>query len=678
MYRSYRTSVCHSAPIPFAIALAVFYCGHAAALGLGELSVRSHLGSRFHAEVRLIESAVDNRTADSCFRIDNSGDGDSGIPSLTRAFFRIERHRDLALLVITSDQTINEPIVEVNLRAGCGSEIVRRYTALIDPAPQKGDDRQAATLLPTKAVPVITDRRGNEKQPNTWTVAEGETARSIAQALFDKHPRAQRHFLAALGAENPQLDFGARGETPLTAGTVLTIPDMKRVLPAPPVTGEAQTPPQVPQENATDVPAARKRVPAHNPSERLADRLVISGNTDDAFPTAGSAELVLQPSTSLSTHLSDRISDDRRALLRVEYRLLNSLYVQAEQQLAVAEQIRDLEASFEALKAATDNAGQHRTTGVTQPPSGEESKAVSAKDGTQTPVSTSIPERPAKTGAPQDEGGLRGWIEVLAIVGLIGALAAILFRNSRKRLSKSEEVMDEEDSGIRPLVAADEVPPAYDAPFSATTVLSSMPDVAPVLPVDGQTIPARTESNDDKRDLQFKHFELDEVVDYTTVMELAEIMLSFGRIRGAAQSLEEFLAQNPNSALVPWLKLLEIYRSNGMREEYEQCSTKLREHFNVSSGPWESATGGLTEPIATIDEEELPIDDLLQRLPTIGSIPHLPESIRQAWDTPNGLAYLKNLLRDTRGGSRNGFPLPIARELLVLIDQLEARTQRTQ
>ena len=158
-------------------------------------------------------------------------------------------------------------------------------------------------------------------------------------------------------------------------------------------------------------------------------------------------------------------------------------------------------------------------------------------------------------------------------------------------------------------------------------------------------------------------------------MELAEIMVSFGRIKGATQALEEFLEHDPGAALVPWLKLLEIYQMNDMRAEFEACSTRLKAHFNVSPGIWESAGDNLKELIATVDEKDLSIETLLQRMSTIVAFPHLKENIQKAWDSPEGLAYLKNLLSDTRNGSRGGFPLPIARELLFLIDLLKIRSQ---
>jgi len=59
-------------------------------------------------------------------------------------------------------------------------------------------------------------------------------------------------------------------------------------------------------------------------------------------------------------------------------------------------------------------------------------------------------------------------------------------------------------------------------------------------------------------------------------LELAEIMLSFGRVSGAAKTLEEYLAALPQESVRPWIRLLQIYQRNGMRDEFEALTLKLK------------------------------------------------------------------------------------------------------
>jgi hypothetical protein len=166
---------------------------------------------------------------------------------------------------------------------------------------------------------------------------------------------------------------------------------------------------------------------------------------------------------------------------------------------------------------------------------------------------------------------------------------------------------------------------------------------------------------------------VEEADDSSTVLELAEIMVSFGRIKGAAQALAEYLENNPDTSLFPWLKLLEIYRTNDMQDEFVAWSARLRAHFNVAPATWEEAGECLGERIEPLNENDLSIEDMLCKLPTVALFPHVRAGILRTWDTNEGVAYLKHLLRDTRNGQRTGFPLSIARELLFLLDLQESR-----
>ena len=161
------------------------------------------------------------------------------------------------------------------------------------------------------------------------------------------------------------------------------------------------------------------------------------------------------------------------------------------------------------------------------------------------------------------------------------------------------------------------------------------------------------------------------------VLELAEIMLCFGRARGAEQALEGFVNARPLVALTPWLKLLELYRQNGQRQAFEVLGLRLRRHFNVASPEWESV-GEVFEELAFVDEEpSASIDQLLPQLPTLGGVGRISTQISRTWGSPECLTYLNKLLRDNRDGERQGFAAEAVRELLLLIDRMESRLART-
>jgi hypothetical protein len=155
----------------------------------------------------------------------------------------------------------------------------------------------------------------------------------------------------------------------------------------------------------------------------------------------------------------------------------------------------------------------------------------------------------------------------------------------------------------------------------------------------------------------------EEKTDINPVMELADIMLSFGRVEGAAQTLKEYIEANPQEALQPWVKLLDIYRSGDMHEQFDDLAQKLNRNFNVELQQWDP------EP----PPAELAGSDNPAKANSLEEMPHICEQIVSRWGRDGCLDYLHQLLRDNRGGQRSGFTLPIVQEILLLIEILVAR-----
>ncbi|MCX7896966.1 MAG: hypothetical protein N2441_03755 [Rhodocyclaceae bacterium] len=136
-------------------------------------------------------------------------------------------------------------------------------------------------------------------------------------------------------------------------------------------------------------------------------------------------------------------------------------------------------------------------------------------------------------------------------------------------------------------------------------------------------------------------------------LELAEIMLSLGLGHGAAQTLIEQIHREPKRALRHWLKLLEIYRREGMHEAFDQAAEELRRHFNVRPEDWQPSHR--------------------PKGPSIEDFPHIIERLVSSWGKPTCREYIENLLLDNRGGKRSGFPQSVAEELLLLSAILRER-----
>ena len=138
-----------------------------------------------------------------------------------------------------------------------------------------------------------------------------------------------------------------------------------------------------------------------------------------------------------------------------------------------------------------------------------------------------------------------------------------------------------------------------------------------------------------------------------STIELAEIMLSFGRINSAAEALTNFIEKNPKDAFAPWLKLLEVYRANGQRTEFDKIALKLNKTFNVWTVDWDN------------------FSDVLDPAHSLETMTHIVERVQKLWGSRKCQAYLQYLLRDTRDETRRGFPLTAIGDILCLNDILE-------
>ncbi len=151
---------------------------------------------------------------------------------------------------------------------------------------------------------------------------------------------------------------------------------------------------------------------------------------------------------------------------------------------------------------------------------------------------------------------------------------------------------------------------------------------------------------------------IDEAVEETadehdSAVELADIMVSFGRVQGAAETLADFIRSNPKQAITPWLKLMDVYRLAGMRMEFDALARQLNKTFNVKTVTWDN-----------FDEARKPVK-------TLEDLPHIARELTRIWGTRTCQAYLEKLLRDNRDGSREGFPISIIDDILALAAILE-------
>ena len=634
------------------VALLLFLgVSQAIALELGEITALSRLGQPFKAEVQLLERTGEARLAAQCFKVSQDGNANKGLFSLAAGRVTLTRNDDTSRLLIASDQLINEPVVHLNVRVVCGPFQYRSYTLLMDPASRlAAPASRLASLAPQGSKSVnraVVEESAQQSAVNPtvsgpeWQCAEGESARSIAASVFPNNSSAQSRFLSALLNANPDRVLGARGEKRLAAGTVLRLPETRHL----------------PTEKAV----------------KIADTQISKASASLASP--------LIPSPPLPAKIAPATSADSLSVPPV---------VEAQ---SLSEQIQALEASLSASARATKSVDPSATVPLspTELPASPPTPQEQLPPPPPSSLSQSVPPAAIKpavtpkvpsvsvTEAEYDYGItgflleiFSGWeTESLALLGLLVLLLLWKFTRARRarRVLTNKPINDDSINPARrdPISIIEE-----DARSAAKTAQVRHETNVALLGTKEEIIEEKIEPAPAAVPLAIK-----EDHEFNPVMELAEIMLSFGRVKGAAQALQEYIEKSPDEALQPWMKLLEVYRQGDMREEFAGVSEKLKLHFNVAPADWDSMADCASRPVTPIDEETASIEQLLNHLPNIARMSRIRDEVTRTWDSPEGFEYLNSLLRDNRAGERQGFPLATVSELLYLMDILEKRLSHT-
>lgn len=229
---------------------------------------------------------------------------------------------------------------------------------------------------------------------------------------------------------------------------------------------------------------------------------------------------------------------------------------------------------------------------------------------------------PAAAASADSEGGWP-WLTMFGSAGTVLLAGLLLYRRRPAGQPEVEAAVSPETIAVEPVV-----PPITEKPLP--------PAVAE------EVWPASVQPAED-----------DAITDADLSLELADVMVSMGLGGGAVQTLEGHIRQHPRQALFHWLKLLDVYRRFGQRDEFEQAAAELQHHFNIAPPDWQARQAG--GPV-----------------PTLENYPHITSRLQELWPRRSCVQYLNRLLEDNRGGTRTGFAQPVVEEILLLLDLLRA------
>lgn len=580
------------------------------AIGFGEITLQSRIGEPLMAEVPILGSEGTPPIA-TCFSLIALRGSD--FPVVTAAKPRLIRRGPVYILQLVGNRPVSEPIFAIGLQAACGYDLERQYVLMPEPPIELAQTTSVASAPPPP---------GRVGRTTVWQAREGQTIEDIADAHAPTGTAERDRLLAALKRANPDI----APDMPLAEGAPVNMPTRQPARP-PRRENSVATNPSADAGRSTTTRAPKPVAPAAKTppppvaSPAGADRLVLGGASETSRPSQTG-------NSGLAT-----LAETKERLLKLESTL------------------HRLTLEMEKMDQAIDLA----------------TKAIEVQNRLQLAQNVQIPSAPsvaAVTPAHAESSG--NWLELLlsAAVGATASIGMAQYLGRRRRYPGDDqvplafsgyhvEVVPSQPPGSTPLskevpVVSPEKPNPPPSPAiapSAPLAPVAPPSVAPLFAAPECDIPLQPEPEVIEAKYEDEH----------SVLALAEIMLSFGRLRGAADTLAEHIEQNLPQSFEPWNMLLDLYRRGGMRQEFEALAAKMRDRFNANIPAW--------------NDTATPISGLK----TLEDFPHAIAKTSRLWGYQEGIDYLYSLVHDTRAGQRNGFPLEVVEEIALLMRvQVEA------
>jgi hypothetical protein len=205
------------------------------AMSLGAADVRSSLGQSLQVAIPLMLDGAEGDLGADCFRLERGNDAD--LPQLNDARLKLARSGGVAVLQITTQRPVNDPVLSFSVATQCNASIRRNYTILLD-TPAAIPARQAVAAVSTPETNTVTDNTVTSTLPMqaaTPSPRQPDTRRTQQRvhkspALpVPRQPRVRPNARATLVIESAAPPIKAASTQP--GGMVLRISPSLRFLP---------------------------------------------------------------------------------------------------------------------------------------------------------------------------------------------------------------------------------------------------------------------------------------------------------------------------------------------------------------------------------------------------------------------------------------------------------------
>lgn len=447
-------------------------------------------------------------------------------------------------LRVTTSALINEPIVTINLKAGCAASIMRKFVVLADPPELSTPVASAAPLVPLASTPLPRMPASRE----TAAATDASATPAAAPAPRAAAPRVPR---ASPARQLPQADARMAGM------------DGRRGGRNPTATAPAAERPRLQLDPAT---IDGLLIPELRISTLLPGAAAAETDAPEVLAKRQAAAALWRAMNAAP----EQVARDQQRVEELEQRLaqLNQESERARESVtAMQARVRDMEASragnvwmyvlsavaLAAMAAAVYLYLQLRRQGA------------SRDAWWQSQVDELQPESVAEPAVPADpELGQRTSAEFVHRTGpqpVEPVLATAAPVSDATSASDPQPV----SSYLPPDQASDDAAVAH-----ASAVEGRAQEAAPV----SQAL----------ADVH-RAVSVEELID---LEQQADFFVVLGQDDAAVDLLESHIEMNPAASPLPFLKLLEVYQRLGKRADYERVQTGFNARFNAHAPAWEA------------------------------------------------------------------------------------------
>ena len=667
------------------------------AVGLGDARVSSALGERLRAEIPVLNLASD---ADpGCFHLaTESADSIADVPWLIDA--RITVLTGPPRLLITSRQPVVAPVVQMAIFAGCGAYLTRHFTILLSPPVLETEPR------PLAGTANRPDQPSRTKQADQ-VIMPGETAATMAKRLFPGRPMAQKKFVHGLVDRNPDWLTSTVGDEPLPEGVTLNFPPppkpwparaSKNDRPAPTASVKTDAVTNAAPANAasdsdksagrmsgetppskTEPASASKKAPAlAEPDATPApanDRLLISSAEPEQVDGLNGSAAGISGGPASSAEISRRLDEVKLRIvaMRAELSQLHAFYPSPAPDVQTT--LIEMETRLLGVELGVQRVALANVAGGTPLPAPQEPAMTVAADVNKAPATenkaadddqaANVAQAPPPTEAEASSSASSSGGVLAVVLGMGIGLGGLLYRRNLR--TKKAEKDDPEDIDTIP-----ESPPTIPGHQGRSIILARRePPAATVqLPPPTAAPGPVNEQLEDGESRSLPVAKVSEVApEEEQPLELAEILLVYGRTQGAIEVFVDHIQRHPENSLQPGLRLLEVYRRDEMRREFETLAAGLSHRFNIERPQWDEVQPALT--IQAHQDPAVQVPEMFAQVP-----PHIRSHLIAHWGTQECIDFLQKLLKDKRDGTRRGFPASVTQAILGLIKAMEEELKK--